>query len=225
MNAAEKPTNIAIKVCVTFSSAYAKQKNVPAAKKGAFGYGDVWTWVAMDADSKLCVSYMLGMRDGGYATEFMGDVADRLATRVQLTTDGHHAYLDAVDDAFAGEVDYAMLVKVYGQPKEGTREVRYSPADCVGCHKEEVHGDPDPKHVSTSFVERQNLTMRMSMRRFTRLTNGFSKKVENHGHMIALHFMHYNFCRVHQTLRVTPAMEAGLTDHVWEIEELVALLD
>jgi IS1 family transposase len=208
-----------------WSFVYAKQKNVPADKQDRFGYGDVWTWTAIDADTKLVISYMLGLRDGGYATEFMKDVASRLARKVQLTTDGHRAYLDAVEDAFGGDVDYAQLVKIYGTPREGAAEVRYSPAECTGCRKEEIAGEPDQKHISTSFVERQNLTMRMQMRRFTRLTNAFSKKVQNHGHMIALHFMHYNFCRIHQTLRVTPAMEAGLTDHVWELEELVALLD
>lgn len=206
-----------------WSFVYSKQKNVPADSKGQFGVGDVWTWVALDADTKLCISYMLGLRDGKYAKDFMDDVADRLATRVQLTTDGHRAYLEAVSQAF-DIVDYAQLVKIYGAPAEGGAEVRYSPADCTGCRPEPKIGNPDPAHISTSFIERQNLTMRMQMRRFTRLTNAFSKKVENHGHMIALHFMHYNYCRVHQTLRVTPAMAAGLTDHVWEIEELVALI-
>lgn len=208
-----------------WSFVYSKQKNVPDDKRGQFGVGDVWTWVALDADSKLCVSYMLGLRDGGYATEFMQDVAERLANRVQLTTDGHRAYLDAVEETFGGEVEYAQLVKIYGPTKEPTNEVRYSPATCTGCHKEEIAGEPDPRHISTSHVERQNLTMRMQMRRFTRLTNAFSKKVENHGHQIALHFFHYNFCRVHQSLRITPAMAAGLTDHVWEIEELVGLIE
>lgn len=199
-----------------------KDRNVPQSRKGEFGIGSVWTWTALDADSKLIVSYMVGLRDAGYATEFMNDIAGRLANRVQLTTDGHKAYLDAVDDAFAGEVDYAMLVKLYGNVAPG--EARYSPAVCTGAKPEPIVGNPERKHISTSYVERQNLTMRMSMRRFTRLTNGFSKKVENLMHNVSLHFMHYNFCRVHQTLRVTPAMEAGLTDHVWELEELVALL-
>jgi IS1 family transposase len=199
-----------------------KQKNVPLARKNEFGIGDTWTWTALDADSKLIVSYMVGQRDAGYAHEFMNDLAGRLSNRVQLTTDGHKAYLDAVDDAFAGEIDYAMLVKIYGAERPG--EARYSPAICHGTKREEIVGEPERKHISTSYVERQNLTMRMSMRRFTRLTNAFSKKIENHAHMVALHFMHYNFCRVHQTLRVTPAMEAGVADHVWEIEELVALL-
>jgi IS1 family transposase len=202
-----------------------KQKNVPAERKGEFGVGDVWTWVALDADSKLCVSYMLGLRDAGYATEFMNDVSGRLANRVQLTTDGHRAYLEAVEDAFRGDVDYAQLVKVYRPVKEPTREVRYSPSECIGTERNAVSGAPDLKHVSTSFIERQNLTMRMGMRRFTRLTNAFSKKADNLAHNLAIHYMHYNYCRVHQTLRVTPAMQAGLADHVWEIEELAALLE
>lgn len=192
---------------------YCKQKNVPAEKKGQFGTGDVWTWVAIDADTKLIVSYLVGLRDGGYATEFMNDVAGRLTHRVQLTSDGLKSYLEAVEDAFGGDVDYAQLVKVYGAARPD--HARYSPAVC---------GEPDDAHVSTSFIEGQNLTMRMSMRRFTRLTNGFSKKVENMENAVALNFMFYNFCRIHKTLRVTPAMEAGLTDHVWEIEELVGLI-
>jgi IS1 family transposase len=200
-----------------------KQKNVPQEKCGQFGYGDVWTWTAIEADSKLIVSYMLGLRDGGYATEFMRDVASRLANRVQLTTDGLKAYLDAVDDAFAGDVDFAQLIKIYGADRAG--QARYSPPNFIGTKKEEVCGAPEPRAISTSYVERQNLSMRMGMRRFTRLTNAHSKKVENHAHAIALYFMHYNYCKIHTTLRVTPAMEAGLTDHVWEIEELLALLD
>jgi len=201
---------------------YAKQKNVPPEKAGQFGYGDIWTWTALDSDSKLIVSYMVGLRDAGYAHEFMRDVASRLARKVQLTTDGLRVYLDAVDDAFGGDVDYAQLIKIYGPDKSSPG--RYSPPEVVGIEQEEICGSPEPRHVSTSFVERQNLTMRMSMRRFTRLTNGFSKKFENMQHAVALNFMYYNFCRVHQTLRVTPAMEAGLADHVWEIEELVALI-
>jgi IS1 family transposase len=202
-----------------------KQRNVPVERRGEFGIGDVWTWVALDADSKLVVSYMLGLRDSGYATEFMQDVASRLANRVQLTTDGHHAYLDAVEDAFHGEIDYAQLIKIYGPDPSAKAAGRYSPPECIGCKHEPVNGNPERKHISTSYVERQNLTVRMSMRRFTRLTNGFSKKAENLAANIALHYMYYNFCRVHQTLRVTPAMEAGIADHVWEIEELVALLE
>jgi hypothetical protein len=177
----------------------------------------------LDADSKLIVSYCVGLRDAGYAHEFMQDVAERLANRVQLTSDGHKAYLDAVEDAFYGEVDYAMLVKLYGAERPG--EARYSPAICTGCKATPINGNPEREHISTSFVERQNLTMRMTNRRFTRLTNAFSKKLENHQHAIAINFAHYNFCRIHKTLRVTPAMEAGLTDHVWEIEELLALID
>jgi IS1 family transposase len=205
-----------------WSFCYAKQKNVPAAKQGQFGYGDVWTWTALDADSKLIVSYCVGLRDAGYAHEFMQDVSERLANRVQLTSDGHKAYLDAVEDAFYGEVDYAMLVKMYGAERPG--EARYSPAVCTGCKATPINGNPERQHISTSYVERQNLTMRMTNRRFTRLTNAFSKKIENHQHAVAINFAHYNFCRIHKTLRVTPAMEAGLTDHVWEIEELLALI-
>ena len=199
-----------------------KQKNVPESQQGQFGVGDVWTWTALDADSKLIVSYCVGLRDAGYAHEFMQDVAERLANRVQLTSDGHKAYLDAVEDAFYGEVDYAMLVKLYGCERPG--EARYSPAICTGCKATPINGNPEREHISTSYVERQNLTMRMTNRRFTRLTNAFSKKIENHQHAIAINFAHYNFCRIHKTLRVTPAMEAGLTDHVWEIEELLALI-
>jgi len=204
----------------TWSYCYAKAKNVPLEKKGQYGVGDVWTWVAMDADSKLCISYMLGLRDGGYATEFMQDVASRLANRVQLTTDGHKAYLDAVEDTFGGDIDYAQLVKLYGAERPG--EARYSPAICTGCRKNEISGEPERRHISTSFVERQNLTMRMSMRRFTRLTNGFSKKFESHWAALALWFAFYNFCRIHSSIRVTPAMEAGITDHVWELAELLS---
>ncbi len=201
---------------------YAKEKNVPADKKGQFGYGDIWTWVAIDADSKLVVSYTLGTRGAQTAKRFMDDLAGRLANRVQLTTDGHRVYLQAVEDAFGSQIGYAMLVKLYGNDRE--TEAHYSPAECIGCREIGVMGRPDPKHISTSHVERQNLTMRMSMRRFTRLTNGFSKKVDNHYWAIALHYMHYNFCRIHQTLRVTPAMEAGIADHIWSIEEVVGLL-
>lgn len=202
---------------------YAKDKNVPADKAGQFGYGSVWTWVAIDADTKLVASFMVGTRGAQTAKRFMDDLASRLANRVQLTTDGHRVYLQAVEEAFGSEVDYAMLVKMYGNDAEA--ETRYSPAECIGCQTVGITGRPNPKHISTSFVERQNLTMRMMMRRFTRLTNAFSKKVENHAWAIALHYMHYNFCRIHQTLRVTPAMAAGITDHVWDIEELVSLLD
>jgi IS1 family transposase len=200
----------------------AKAKNASPARKTE-GWGDVWTWTAIDADTKLCLSYLIGGRDGGWAHEFMQDCAARIKGRVQITTDGHRVYLDAVEDAFGSGVDYAQLHKIYGAVIEN--ETRYSPAICIGSDMKVVSGDPDPKHVSTSYVERQNLTMRMSMRRFTRLTNGFSKKIENHIAAVALYFMYYNFGRVHQTLRVTPAMEAGLSDHVWSIEEIVGLLN
>jgi len=201
---------------------YAKEKNVPVEKRGQFGYGDVWTWVALDADTKLVPSFTIGTRSGQSAKRFMDDLASRLANRVQLTTDGHRAYLEAVEGAFGSDIDYAMLVKLYGNDRE--TEARYSPAECIGCKEIGVTGHPDPKHISTSFVERQNLTMRMSMRRFTRLTNGFSKKVDNLYYSVALHYMWYNFARIHKTLRVTPAMEAGISDHVWTILEIVNLL-
>jgi IS1 family transposase len=201
---------------------YAKDKNVPEDKKGIFGYGDVWTWVAIDADTKLIASFTLGSRGAQTAKRFMDDLASRLANRVQLTTDGHRVYLQAVEDAFGNDIDYAMLVKLYGNSAEP--EKRYSPAECIGAIASTVTGNPDARFISTSYVERQNLTMRMSMRRFTRLTNGFSKKVENHQHALALYFMYYNFCRVHQTLRVTPAMEAGISDHVWELSDVANLL-
>jgi IS1 family transposase len=199
----------------------AKAKNASPEKK-AEGWGDTWTWTALDADTKLCVSYLVGGRDLGWAREFMQDCASRISNRVQITTDGHRAYLEAVEDAFGADIDYAQLQKIYGAPSEN--ETRYSPARCIGCDMKVVSGNPDPKHVSTSYVERQNLSMRMSIRRFTRLTNAFSKKVEHHAAAVALWFAYYNFCRVHQTLRVTPAMEAGISDHVWGIEELIALL-
>lgn len=199
----------------------AKAKNVSVEQKAA-GWGDAWTWTGIDADTKLCVSYLVGGRSAGWANDFMQDCSERIVGRPQITTDAHKPYLRAVEEAFGADADYAMLHKVYGASNEP--ETRYSPATCIGCDMKVVSGDPDPKHVSTSFVERQNLTMRMSMRRFTRLTNGFSKKIENHGHAVALHFMHYNFCRVHSSLRVTPAMEAGLAHQVWTIEDLVIRL-
>lgn len=205
-----------------WSFCYAKAKNVPAEKRGEEGVGDVWTWTALDPDSKLIVSWLVGNRDAESANVFMEDVARRLNHRVQLTTDGLRVYLDAVYGAFGLDVDFAQLVKVYGEGP-GT-EKRYSPANIVGTKKQRIIGKPDAEKVSTSHVERQNLTMRMSMRRFTRLTNAFSKKIENHEAAIALHFMFYNFARVHQTLRVTPAMEAGLADHPWCIEEIIELL-
>jgi len=200
----------------------AKKKNATLEQK-AEGWGDVWTWTGLDADTKLMVSYMVGKRDLGWATDFMLDCSERIIGHPQITTDAHKPYLKAVEDAFGGDCDYAQLHKVY--KASGDPETRYSPAKCIGSDMKTVSGVPDPAHVSTSYVERQNLTMRMSMRRFTRLTNGFSKKLENHGHAVALHFMHYNFCRVHKTLRVTPAMEAGISNHVWTLEELVRLLD
>ena len=207
-----------------WSFVYAKEKNVPSEKKNAFGYGDVWTWTAIDAETKLVPSWMVGPRDLYAARCFTEDLASRLAGRVQITTDGLKAYVEAVEGAFGGEVDFAQLVKIYGnegQPRD--KQVRYSPAVCTGARKTDVQGKPDPAHVSTSHIERQNLTMRMGMRRFTRLTNAFSKKLENHEAAIALHFMYYNFARIHQTLRVTPAMEAGVSDHVWSLEEIAAL--
>lgn len=202
---------------------YAKQKNVACAKSAPDRAGDTWTWTALDADSKLIVSYLVGGRDAGYAAEFMGDVASRLANRVQMTTDGHKAYLDAVEDAFGADIDYAQLIKLYGNAPGPAG--RYSPAACTSAIKHRIEGVPDKAHVSTSYVERQNLTMRMHMRRFTRLTNGFSKKVENHAHAVALHFTFYNFVRMHKTLRCTPAMAAGLTDRVWSMKDIVALIE
>src|ERR1041385_2534643 len=206
-----------------WSWCYAKEKNCTPEMK-AKGAGDVWTWTAICADTKLIPCWFVGQRDAGCAYHFIHDLKARLANRVQLTTDGHRAYLSAVEDAFGCEVDYAMLQKIYGAPQD-TPETRYSPAVCMGARKAIITGNPDHNHVSTSFAERQNLTMRMSMRRFTRLTNGFSKKLENHEHALALYFMYYNFCRIHQTLRVTPAMEAGISDHVWSVEEIVRLID
>ncbi len=203
---------------------YAKAKNVATAKAAPEDAGDLWTWTALDADSKLIVSYLVGGRDAGYAHEFMQDVAARLAGRVQLTTDGHKAYLDAVEGAFGIDVDYAQLIKIYGASPESMKG-RYSPADCTGIRKERVTGSPEKAHVSTSYVERQNLTMRMHMRRFTRLTNGFSKKAENHGHMVALYTTWYNFVRQHKTLRCSPAMAAGLSTTLWSMEDVVALID
>ena len=204
-----------------WSFVYAKQKNVPAEKKGEAG--DVWTWVAMDADTKLVPTYRIGPRDMGEAQQFMTDLAKRLRHPVQLTTDGHKPYLTAVQGAFGGDVDYAQLVKIYGPDPSSER--RYSPPVCTGAVTQRVIGNPDPEHISTSYVERQNLTMRMSMRRFTRLTNGFSKKVENLAAAVSLHFMHYNFCRIHKTLGTTPAVAAGVSDHVWTIAEIIALLE
>jgi len=207
-----------------WSFTYAKQKNVKAAKAAPEHAGDTWTWTAIDADSKLIISYLVGGRDAAYADAFMQDVGDRLANRVQLTTDGHKAYLEAVEGVFGADVDYAQLIKMYGNAPDASKG-RYSPAECTGIKKRAIEGEPDEKHVSTSYVERQNLTMRMHMRRFTRLTNGFSKKVENHGYAVALHFMYYNFVRIHNTLKVSPAMAAGVTDRLWEIGDIVKLIE
>ena len=207
-----------------WSFTYAKQKNVAKAKAAPTDAGDTWTWTAIDADTKLVVSWLVGGRDSDYAMAFMDDLAQRLTDRVQLTSDGHRAYLEAVEGAFGGDVDYAQLVKIYGNAPENARG-RYSPAQCTGIHKTRIEGSPDPAHVSTSYAERQNLTMRMHMRRFTRLTNAFSKKVEQHANAVALHFMYYNFVRIHRSLRVTPAMAAGVTDRLWEVDDIVALLE
>ena len=199
----------------------AKEKNAAPARERGYA-GDVWTWVAMCADTKLVCCWLVGARHSVAARQFLEDLAWRLQNRIQLTTDGHSVYVKAVENAFQDNIDYAMLIKLYGAPREN--EARYSPADCIGCKSEVISGDPDPKHISTSYVERLNLTMRMQIRRFTRLTNAFSKKLQNHVAAIALHYMHYNYCRIHQTLRVTPAMAAGLADHVWDLSELVGLL-
>jgi IS1 family transposase len=211
-----------------WSFAYCKQKNVPTAKAAPGDAGDVWTWTALDAETKLIVSYLVGDRDAECANAFMQDVAGRLANRVQLTTDGHKPYLEAVEGAFGADIDYAMLVKLYGDTpggSAGSAERKYSPGECTGAIKSVVMGGPDRKHISTSYVERQNLTMRMHMRRFTRLTDAFSKKVENHTHMVALYTVWYNFVRIHKTLRVTPAMAAGVSARLWNMDDVVDLLD
>ncbi len=205
-----------------WSFVHAKEKNIPDELKKD-GIGDVWTWVGIDADSKLVVSWLVGNRDAQTAYTFMQDVAYRLKNRVQLTTDGLKSYIDAVEDGFMGQVDYAQLIKLYGNEGTADNEKRYSPADCTGTIKNVIIGKPEERYICTSHIERQNLTMRMSMRRFTRLTNAFSKKIENHCYAIALHFVYYNFCRIHKTLRVTPAMEAGLTKDIMEIEDIVRL--
>jgi IS1 family transposase len=206
-----------------WSFCYAKEKNVPVEKQGT-GAGSTWLWTAIDADSKLMLSYLCGGRDAAWAKQFMEDLASRVATRIQITTDGHRAYAEAVEGAFGMDVDYAMLIKLYGAPSDNP-DSRYSPAQCIGIRTGILSGNPDQRHISTSYVERMNLNLRMGLRRFTRLTNAFSKKFENHCHAVAIYFAYYNFCRVHQTLRVTPAMEAGLTDHVWSLVELVGLLE
>jgi len=205
---------------------YAKQRNVAGAKAAPDGAGDTWTWTALDAESKLIVSWLVGARDAENALDFMHDLRSRLHNRVQLTSDGLTTYLVAVDNTFGDDVDYAQLVKIYGETRFGAGpERRYSPGECCATRKRRVAGNPNPSHVSTSFVERQNLTMRMHMRRFTRLTNAFSKKVENHAYAVALHMMYYNFVRIHQSLRVTPAMAAGVSDRLWEIGDIVALIE
>ncbi len=216
-----------IQVDEIWSFVYSKEKNIPASKRGELGVGDVWTFTAIDADTKLVPCWLVGQRDAGHAFEFIDGLRQRLANRVQLTTDGHKMYLEAVEGAFGSEVDYAMLVKVYGASPEG--EVRYSQAECLAAEEHPIQGNPDPAYISTSYIERQNLTMRMSMRRFTRLTNAFSKKLENHEYALALYFMHYNFARTHKSLSkpypTTPAMAAGISDHMWTIGEIVALVD
>jgi IS1 family transposase len=201
---------------------YAKAKNVPEHLKGTPGIGDVWTWVALDAETKLVPSWLVGARDAATAWRFISDLSERLAVRPQITRDGNKVYLDAIENYFGANVDYAMLVKLFGEDKKG--ETRYSPGKCLGTRNHAIQGNPDPDHVSTSSVERQNVTMRMGMRRFTRLTNGYSKKIENLAYSVALHFMHYNFVRSHHTLQMPPALNAGVTDHKWSIEEIVGLL-
>lgn len=202
-----------------WSFCYKKEKNVSPEEEGLLGYGDVYTWTAICADTKLIPSFLVGRRDSEYANIFIEDLSKRLATRVQLTTDGHKPYLEAVEHSFQGNIDYAMLVKMYGTPS-GEKSQRY-----IGAERRHINGYPEQKHISTSFVERQNLTMRMSMRRFTRRSNGFSKKIENLEHAVSLHFMYYNFGRIHKTLRVTPGMEAGISDHIWSLEEIAKLAD
>jgi len=213
-----------IQVDEVWSFIYAKEKNVTVAKSAPDGAGDAWTWTALDADSKLIAAYFVGDRDGECAMWFIDGLRQRLANRVQLTSDGHRAYLEAVEAAFGADVDYAQLVKLYGASPESAKG-RYSPAQCTGARKQKIEGSPDPAHISTSYVERSNLTFRMQNRRFTRLTNGFSKKLENHAYSVALFVMFYNFCRIHKTLRVTPAMAAGVSDRLWEISDIVALIE
>jgi IS1 family transposase len=213
-----------IQVDEIWSFTYAKQKNVAAAKAAPDGAGETWTWTALDADTKFIASWFVGGRDGECAKWFIADLAKRLANRVQITSDGHKAYLEAVEGAFGVDVYYAQLVKIYGASPDSAKG-RHSPAECTGIRKTRIEGDPDPKHVSTSYVERSNLTMRMHMRRFTRLTNALSKKVENHAHAVALFTTYYNFVRIHKTLRVTPAMAAGVSDRLWEVSDIVALVE
>ena len=211
-----------IQVDEIWAFVYAKAKNVQTAKAAPDGAGDCWTWLAIDADTKLIPSFYVGGRDAEAAQHFIGDLALRLKNRVQLTSDGHKPYLEAVEESFGADIDYAMLIKIYGDtPGAG----RYSPGECIGIQQRRVEGRPDPAHISTSYAERHNLTLRMSARRFTRLTNAFSKKVENHAHSVAIHTMHYNFVRIHQTLRVSPAMAAGVTTKLWELVDMVAVLE
>jgi IS1 family transposase len=213
-----------VQVDEIWSFTYAKQKNVPTAKAAPAIAGDTWTWTAIETDTKLIVSWLVGGRESDYAIAFMDDLRSRLANRVQLASDGHRAYLEAVEGAFGGDVDYAQLVKLYGAAPESIKG-RYSPAECIGSRKERIEGNPDPKHVSTSCAERQNLTMRMQMRRFTRLTNAFSKKFENHMHMVALYTVWYNFVKMHKTLRMTPAMAAGVSDRLWSMDDVAELVE
>jgi IS1 family transposase len=212
-----------IQVDEIWSFVYAKQKNVARAKSAPPQAGDIWTWTAIDADTKLVPSWLVASRDGDAAHHFIGDLAMRLSNRVQLTSDGHKSYLEAVEESFGADIDYAMLVKIYGEPIGALG--RYSPGECVGAEKRRVEGKPDPDHISTSYAERQNLSMRMGIRRFTRLTNAFSKKAENHAHGVAIYFMHYNFVRIHTTLRCSPAMAAGVTTKLWELADMVRVLE
>ncbi|MBT9444415.1 MAG: IS1 family transposase [Hyphomonadaceae bacterium] len=216
-----------VQVDEIWSFTYAKQKNVAKAKAAPEGAGDTWTWTAICADTKLAISWLVGGRDATYATAFLQDCYERLAGRIQLTSDRYGAYNRAVRDVFGIDVDWAMLVKIYGggETGQGGGGGRYSPGECKGIRKDKMIGKPDPAHISTSYVERQNLTMRMHMRRFTRLTNAFSKKLENHAHAVSLHFFYYNFIRIHQSLRVTPAMAANVTERIWDVEDIVTLID
>ncbi|HEY3855826.1 MAG TPA: IS1 family transposase [Verrucomicrobiae bacterium] len=214
-----------LQVDEVWSFTHCKQANIPEHLKGMDGVGDTWTWIALDSQTKLIPCFHIGKRDATDAYQFINDLAGRLANRVHLTSDGHRAYLEAVEGAFGSEIDYAQLIKLYGKENLPVTEARYSPPACIGSRKKRISGNPQRALVSTSHIERQNLTVRMSSRRFTRLTNGFSKKIENHRHAFAIYAMHYNFCRIHTALRVTPAMEAGLTDHVWSLEEIISLIN
>jgi len=207
-----------------WSFVHAKEGHLPLELQGVFGYGDVYTWVAIDAETKLVPCWNVGRRDAESGMSFIKDLSERLTSRIQLSTDGYKVYLTAVEEAFGADIDYGMVVKIYGVTEDETNR-RYSPAKCIGCEKEVIAGNPDRELISTSYIERQNLTMRMSMRRFTRLTNGFSKKIENHMHAIALHYMYYNFCKIHKTLRCSPAMAAGVSNTLWSIEDIVNLLN